>query len=51
MKEFLSEHWILLYSLFIYVMGFWSGYSRDVIKNKNDKYTMPNKSHKQAGVE
>lgn len=26
MKEFLSEHWILLFALFEYVMGFLNGY-------------------------
>lgn len=26
MKEFLSEHWILLFALFTYVMGFLNGY-------------------------
>lgn len=26
MKEFLSEHWILIYGLFMYAMGFFSGY-------------------------
>lgn len=26
MKEFLSEHWILLYALVIYVLGFLNGY-------------------------
>ena len=26
MKEFLSEHWILIYGLFMYAMGILSGY-------------------------
>lgn len=26
MKEFLSEHWILLFALFVYAMGFLNGY-------------------------
>ena len=26
MKEFLTEHWILVFALFIYVMGFLNGY-------------------------
>ena len=26
MKEFLTEHWILIYGLFIYAMGFFNGY-------------------------
>lgn len=26
MKEFLTEHWILIYGLFIYAMGFLNGY-------------------------
>ena len=26
MKEFLSEHWILVFALFMYAMGFLNGY-------------------------
>ena len=33
MKEFLSEHWILLFALFVYVMGFLNGY----INGKRDR--------------
>ena len=41
MKEFLSEHWILLFALFIYAMGFLNGYfngKRDERENKD--YTL-----------
>ena len=26
MKEFLTEHWLLVFALFMYTMGFLSGY-------------------------
>ena len=33
MKEFLSEHWIILFALFMYGMGFLNGY----LNGKRDK--------------
>lgn len=43
MKEFLSEHWILLFALFIYAMGFLNGYfngKRKQMTNEQAEYLL-----------
>lgn len=36
MKEFLTEHWLLIFALFIYAMGFLNGYMERKREEKHD---------------
>ena len=35
MKEFLTEHWLLIFALFMYAMGFLNGYWNGKGDSKN----------------
>lgn len=35
MKEFLTEHWLLVFALFMYAMGFLNGYLNEK-RERND---------------
>ena len=35
MKEFLTEHWLLIFALFMYAMGFLNGYLNGKRDSKN----------------
>ena len=39
MKEFLTEHWLLVFALFMYAMGFLNGYLNG---KKDEKWRVKN---------